>query len=200
MFEFIRGNLVKKTSDHVVVEAGGIGWRCDITLNTFESLPASGEVQIYTHLHVTENSHGLYGFAELQERELFQLLSSASGIGPSKAISLLSEASPGQIVKALHEENTGLLEQASGIGPKTARRLVAELQDRAKEMADQFRTTTTPDADLDESLVAEAVRALEKLGYNESNARSAVNQTAQEHPDIDDPGNLVKKALQEVIS
>lgn len=200
MFEFLQGELVEKSSDHVVVQAGGVGWRCDITMNTFESLPPDGEVQVFTYLHVTENSFGLYGFAERQERELFQLLSSASGIGPSKAISLLSEAAPGQIVQALHEENTGLLEQASGIGPKTARKLVAELQDRAEDMADQFQTERVTGSDLDQELLAESVQALEELGYNSTNARTAVEQVAQEHPDIEDPGNLVKRALQEVIS
>lgn len=200
MFEFVQGELIHKSPDHVVVEAGGIGWRCDITMNTFESLPAEGEVQIFTHLHVTENSFGLYGFADVRERDLFELLASTSGIGPRKAISLLSEAPPGRIVRALQEENTALLEQASGIGPKTARRLVVELQDRAGEMVDQFQASPTEQEDVDQDLVAEAVQALEKLGYSGSNARSAVNRVAKEHPEVDDPGNLVKQALQEVIS
>ncbi len=200
MFEFIRGELVEKRSEYVVVEAGGIGWRCEVTLNTLESLPAEGEIQIFTHLHVTENSYGLYGFGDVKERELFQLLASTSGIGPRKAISLLSEAAPGQIVQALQNDNTGLLEQASGIGKKTARRLVAELQDRAEKMADRFQAPSSSGAEVDEELVAESVKALKKLGYDGSEAQSAVQKTAAEHPEIDDPGNLVKRALQEVIS
>jgi len=201
MFDFIRGELVRKEPDFVVLEAGGIGWRCDITLNTYEQLPTEGEVLVYTYLHVTENSHGLYGFAEPEERELFQLLSSASGIGPRKAISLLSEAAPGQILRALRDENTSLLEQASGIGKKTARRLVAELQDRAEDLADRFRAPDPSEGEeeLDGDLITEAVQALEELGYPGDKSRSAVRQVAGEHPDVDDPGDLVKLALKEVI-
>ncbi len=200
MFDFIKGELVRKEPDFIVVEAGGIGWRCDITLNTYKELPNEGKIMVFTHLYITENSQGLYGFSAPEERELFQLLSSTSGIGPRKAVSLLSEAAPGQILRALRDENTSLLEQASGIGKKTARRLVAELKDRAADLSDQFRTPSADDEEtnINERLFAESVQALEKLGYSGEKSRSAIKKASSENPDVDDPGNLVKLALNKI--
>ncbi len=201
MFDFLRGTLKRRDPEMAVVETNGLGWTCQISRSTFEHLPADGEVKIYTHLYVTENDYSLYGFHSRSERDLFRILISANRIGARTAISLLSEAPPNRIAKAIVHEETSVLKQATGIGKKTAERMIVELKDKigdfATEAAEEPEESSNGKS-VETSLVESAVEALTKLGYPERKSRKAVNRAVDQDGEVENTSELVKQALKEV--
>src|SRR5258705_2356146 len=104
MYDHLRGRLVSRKPTHLVIEAGGVGYRIDIPLSTYEAIPISGEVTVYTWLKVGEDALRLYGFATERERDLFQrLVDSVNGLGPARAVAILSNVSVAQLQRAIEE-------------------------------------------------------------------------------------------------
>ena len=131
MIEFISGKLIKKNPDYIVVDVSGIGYKINISLNSYNSLCSLNEkLFIDTYFHVNENSQSLYGFKDSLEKELFIMLISVSGIGPKTAINLLSAVNPDDFKKRLIAGEVKMLTSLPGIGPKTARRIIIELKDK----------------------------------------------------------------------
>lgn len=131
MYDFIEGKIARLTpTEVVVVNAGGIGYILHISLNTFEVIKALKEVKIYAHLIVREDSHTLYGFATISERQMYVKLVAVNGVGPSTARMILSSLSVDEVVSAITNNNLAVLKSIKGIGPKAAQRLVVELQDK----------------------------------------------------------------------
>ncbi len=130
MYDFIEGKIARLTPTEVVVNAGGIGYILHISLNTFEVIKALKEVKIYAHLIVREDSHTLYGFATISERQMYVKLVAVNGVGPSTARMILSSLSVDEVVSAITNNNLAVLKSIKGIGPKAAQRLVVELQDK----------------------------------------------------------------------
>ena len=131
MIEFISGKLIKKNPDYIVVDVSGIGYKINISLNSYNSLCSLNEkLSIDTYFHVNENSQSLYGFKDSLEKELFIMLISVSGIGPKTAINLLSAVNPDDFKKRLIAGEVKMLTSLPGIGPKTARRIIIELKDK----------------------------------------------------------------------
>jgi len=178
LYDHIAGELVSKDLTHAVVRAAGVGYLLSIPMSTYEALPPSGQVLLFTYLAVSENSLRLFGFATHSERELFRILIAAKGIGPSTALAIMSGSSVDNLTRAVASEDYESLEMIRGIGAKTARRLVAEIKDDIVEFRDRFLAgapkTTAGDRD--------AALALVSLGFPRHSAERAVEKARAENP------------------
>ncbi|MFQ6610063.1 MAG: Holliday junction branch migration protein RuvA [Fidelibacterota bacterium] len=138
MIVSIRGKILEKHTEAVIIDVGGLGYECFVSVNTYDRLPKVGEeVSLLTYYHITENNHSLYGFSEPTEKALFTMLISVSGIGPRTAIALLSAVSPDEFRRRLVAGEVKMLTALPGIGPKTARRIIVELKDKFVKLSEE---------------------------------------------------------------
>src|SRR6201996_3680806 len=161
MYAYISGKLVFKGPTYVVIEAGGIGYQINISLNTYSSIADQENCKLYTWMHVKEDAHTLYGFAEEGERRLFLHLISVSGIGPNTGRMMLSSITPDEIQSAIVNGNVSLIQRIKGIGPKSAQRIVLELQDKLRKEGSDALTV----APANKTAKDEALSALIMLGF-----------------------------------
>ncbi len=190
MISQLRGTLLERELDRVeLLTAGGVAYLLHIPLSVFEQLPRVGEpVTLHTALVIRDDAWELYGFIAATDRALFQLLRSASGVGPSLALSLLSSLTPSRLVQAITERDVPTLQRVPRVGKKTAERLCVELADKLKGWAPPAgEPARGPGA-------SDAVRALVALGYTEGDAERAV-ATAIEASRGATPADLIKRAL-----
>lgn len=180
MITYIKGRLCEKTPTSVVIETNGIGYIINISLSTFSQIPDNENIKLYTHLQIKEDSHTLFGFYTLKEREIFRLLISVSGVGSSTARTMLSSLSSDQIIDAISSNNISLVQSVKGIGSKTAQRLIIELKDKVIKLYD-----------IDEDMLSshntkrdEALSALEVLGINKKSSERIVDLVIKQNPDI----------------
>jgi Holliday junction DNA helicase RuvA len=172
MIAQLAGALAYKSPEHLVVDVQGVGYQVLVSLNSFYRLPEPGAaVRLLIHTHVREDALQLYGFIDREEKELFLLLTSVSGIGPRLALNILSGRPTPELLDALEAGDLVRLVAIPGVGKKTAERLVVELRDKIKLVkgargADDGRRAT--------GLEAEAVSALVNLGYRHNEAERAV--------------------------
>ncbi|MFA4870315.1 MAG: Holliday junction branch migration protein RuvA [Pedobacter sp.] len=176
MFEYIDGRLAFKCPTYIVVEAGGVGYHLNISLNTYSSLPSTERCKIYTWLHVKEDAHTLYGFADEGERRLFLHLISVSGIGPNTGRMMLSSITPVEIQTAIVNADLPLIQRIKGIGAKTAQRLVLELQDKLKKEG----SGSLISAPLNNTVREEALSALMMLGFMKLASEKAIDKAVKD--------------------
>lgn len=195
MISFIKGTLVEKTPARIVVETGGVGYEILIPLSSYDGLGAVGsEVVVYTHFHVREDAHDLFGFATAKERWLFKLLISVSGIGPRSALGILSGASVDDFCDAIAREQTDFLTAISGVGRKTAQRLIVEL--KSKISAEEVQLIGAGGGKVAaKDAISEAIQALVSLGFPNHEARRAVEKSAAETDKELSVEELVRGAL-----
>lgn len=194
MIASLRGTLLEKSPGSCVVEAAGVGYLVQVSTHTFTALPAAGQpVFLRTRQIVREDALALFGFADADELELFDLMIGVSGVGPKLALAVLSGLRPQPLRRAIREEQVGILTGVPGIGRKTAERLVVELRDRiaagpapaARDGGVVPRSETWSDA----------VAALTRLGYTAAQAQDAVRRAAEGGADGDSLEALVRRAL-----
>ena len=178
MIASLRGVLAEKEGGQCVVETGGVGYRVSVSSHTARSLPEAGEpVFLHTHQVVREDALQLFGFAELEERRLFELLITVSGVGPKVALAVLSGLAPPALARALRDENIAQLVGIPGVGRKTAERLIVELRDKL-ELAVTARQTASKPAGKGvlprNETFDDAVAALIRLGYSQPQAQDAL--------------------------
>ena len=181
---------MEKHPDHVVVECNGLGYYLVISLQTFSNLPDQENVYLYTHQVIREDAHTLYGFYSKTEREIFKLLLSVSGVGPSTAITMLSSMDTEEIQQAIASEDVSKIQSVKGIGLKTAQRVIVDLRDKilkSYEISEEFQTPNN-------TIRNEALSALEVLGFNKKKVEKTIQVILQESPDIS-LEELIKKAL-----
>ena len=176
MIALLRGELVYKSVDHVIIDTGGVGYRLFIPLSTFYALPDSGQVRLHVHTHVREDALHLFGFATPAEKEMFATLIGITGIGPKLALNILSHIPVADLQGAVIAGDLKRLSALPGIGKKTAERLVLELRDKlapvvavsapAAIVAAAGRAAGDP--------LADVLSALVNLGYREIQARKAL--------------------------
>lgn len=167
----LKGEVLEKHPDHVVMDLQGIGYHVWITLNTFEILPDDGEATLLIHHQVREDSQELFGFASAEERGIFKHLISVSGIGAKTAIAILSGAPPADLCRRIQTGDEESLTAIPGIGPKIARRVLIELKDKIGGiMATPLRGDNT----------GEAVCSLMSLGYKSQEAQRAVRAAVKQ--------------------
>jgi len=174
MIALLRGTLAYKSSDHVIIDVGGVGYRLFIPLSTFYSLPETGDVSLFTHTHVREDAILLYGFLSMEEKELFGILISISGIGPKLAVNILSHIPAKDLKRAIASGDIKRLSSLPGIGKKTAERLVLELKDKVGPVHDLPEAdgviSNTSAGDISNDVIS----ALINLGYKENQARKVL--------------------------
>ncbi len=191
MIGYLKGKIISKKPTEVLIDVGGVGYLVNISLTTFDKIPEKGnETEIFTYLHVKENEFSLYGFAEQEEKNVFELLISVSGIGPKLAISVLSGISSAELIEAIRNQDLIKLKSIHGIGKKTAERLILELKDKIGGVVEANLETSRETY----SVKADAVAALVSLGFTQKKAETLVNQIANEIAEID-LENLIKEAL-----
>jgi holliday junction DNA helicase RuvA len=131
MIDFIKGQIAYKNPAFIILEtSGGVGYRLNISLNTYSKIEKEENVRLLTHLQIREDAHVLFGFAEESERHLFQMLISVSGVGPATAQVLLSGMNADEVRSAIIGENEAAFNKVKGIGPKTAKRIILDLKDK----------------------------------------------------------------------
>lgn len=173
----IRGKLTVSDVNFIVVECGGVGFKCFTTLNTVKNIGKIGdEVNVFTYLAVREDAMDLYGFATLDELNAFKLLITVSGIGPKAAVAILSELAPDRLAICIASGDAKAITKAQGVGKKTAERVVLELKDKMGAItvgstSDVVSSVATVG---ESSNSAEAVEALVALGYSQSDAAVVV--------------------------
>ncbi|WP_231425697.1 MULTISPECIES: Holliday junction branch migration protein RuvA [Pedobacter] len=191
MYAYIDGKLTFKNPAFVVVEAGGVGYHINISLNTYSALGDTERCKLYTWLHVKEDAHTLYGFADEGERRLFLHLISVSGIGPNTGRMILSSITPTEIQTAIVKADYPLIQRIKGLGAKTAQRLVLELQDKLKkEGADSLISMPQHNTVKDEAL-----SALVMLGFAKQTAEKTIDQILKGTEGTLSVEQLIKQAL-----
>lgn len=191
MFEYIKGPISELTPAYVIVESAGVGYYINISLQTYSSFEGKKEGIVYLHQVIREDAHLLFGFAEKDERELFRLLISVSGVGANTARVILSSMSATEIQKAIQNADINALKQIKGIGLKTAQRIVVDLKDKVfgKELgASQLFLG------LNNTSKDEALSALVMLGFNKAAAEKVLDLLLKEDSKQSVEG-LIKQAL-----
>ena len=193
MITHIKGRLSEKSPTNVVIETNGIGYWVNISLTTFSQIPDQESIKLYTHLQIKEDSHSLYGFYTLKEREIFSLLISVSGVGTSTARTMLSSLNPEQVIDAISSNNVSIVQSVKGIGSKTAQRLIIELRDKVLKIYDIDEAFVNSNNTVRE----EALSALEVLGINKKSAERLVDKTIKDNLDIT-VEEIIKETLKNI--
>lgn len=185
MIEYIKGRLDELTPTVAVVECSGVGYGLNISLNTYSALQGQPEVKLYVYEAIREDAYVLYGFATKQERELFLLLISVSGIGGNTARMILSALTPAELCEVIGSGNDKMLKTVKGIGLKTAQRIIVDLKDKiaAVGVPTMAVSASTPLSSLHEEIRDEAVTALTMLGFPPAPSQKVVLAILKEDPD-----------------
>jgi Holliday junction DNA helicase RuvA len=191
MYAYIDGKLVFKSPAYVVIDAGGVGYHINISLNTYSFLGDAERCKLYTWLHVKEDAHTLYGFADEGERRLFLHLISISGIGPNTGRMMLSSITPLEIQTAIINGNVSLIQRIKGIGPKSAQRVILELQDKLRKEGSETLST----APIAATVKDEALAALVMLGFARNTAEKVLEQEINKNGGTLTVEQLIKFAL-----
>lgn len=183
MIEYIRGQICELQPTEVVLETDGVGFLLNISLTTFDVLnrgDAEGVVRLFVHEVIREDAHGLYGFADRRERELFRLLIGVSGVGANTARVILSALTPPELEGVLVNGDDKRLKSVKGIGAKTAQRIIVELRDKIKPAADTliYQPVSNPEA------FEEALAALVALGFQRQHSQKVLVQVFKIEPDM----------------
>ncbi len=196
MISSLRGRLIYSDKDYIVIECGGVGLKCTVSLNTLGNLPKiNSEIFVYTYMSVKEDSIDLFGFFSTEELECFKLLLGVSGVGPKMAIALLSEFSADRLLLLIASEDAKSLTAASGVGNKLAQRIVLELKDKVGNSFSVNKNQMTAVGNVsNHSNTKEAVAALSALGFTQGDAAMAVGRF---DPTLNTE-ELIKLALKEL--
>ena len=183
MYYSVRGKLIHNEPGIAVIECGGVGYKCFVSMNTLRTLPRIGEeVMLFTHLNVREDAMDLFGFKTNAELQCFKMLTNITGVGPKVGLAILSELTPENVAMAAASGDSKAFSRANGVGPKLAQRITLELKDKVKGI---FGTENTMDLGIGggatpvnnaSSNAAAAVQALGALGYSPSEAAAAVGK------------------------
>lgn len=192
MFDYIKGSIIELTPAELVLECGGIGYRFLISVQSFESLRKTNQNFVFIHHYLREDEELFYGFASKDERELFRLLISVSGIGVNSARMMLSSLTTDEIRNAILAEDVNRIKSVKGIGLKSAQRLVLELKDKIVKGAG----TETPSIFIEgtNAIVDEATTALVMLGFTKSNINKVLPKVIHDKPNAR-VEEIIKEAL-----
>ena len=199
MIEYIKGELTELTPALATIEAAGIGYGLNITLNTFSAIQGKKEVKLYVYEAIREDAHVLYGFVNKKERETFLLLITVSGVGANTARMILSSLSVSELCNALSAGNARLIQNVKGIGKMTAQRIIVDLREKIVSLgiAEEIPTGGQIAAPVNNQVKDEAVSALTMLGFAPAPSQKVVLAILQQQPDA--PVEVVVKlALKQI--
>ncbi len=197
MIALINGSLIHKSISYVIVEANGIGYQIFIPLTTFYELPDTNQkVTLHIHTHVRQDDISLFGFGTGEEKGVFELMISVSGIGPKLAMNILSGISAEELVRAVSHGNLERLVAIPGVGKKTAERMILELKDKVVKLS-TYEAVYKDDGDIRvyDSIIDDVLSALVNLGYKSQRAREVLDKIIKESPEMLTLDILLKKAL-----
>ena len=200
MIDQIRGKISKRYLSHLVLLAGNIGYRINMSTNSIQSMPKTGEeITILTHLHVREDLLDLYGFIDVEEKNTFHLLISISGVGPKLALTILSGVEPKNLKLSIINGDIKALTRIPGVGTKTAKRMIVELKE--KFVGSQDSSIEFMDYDKSQSTIFEdAVNALVSLGYKKNHVEGVCIELEKKGDLGNDLELVIKKALKLLTS
>ena len=201
MYAYIKGELAEKNIDHIVVEAGGIGYLIYVPAQSIDYLPDEGDqIKVYTYLYIREDAMVLYGFLTKDDLEIFKMLITVSGIGPKGGLGILSTLSADDLRFAILSGDSKTISKAPGIGAKTAQRVIIDLKDKMS-LEEAFEKKLENNADgvqktLNSSTKNDAVMALSALGYSSAESLKAVSKVdITDDMDVEDVLKLALKNM-----
>ncbi len=195
MYAYLQGKFTFKSPAQVYVDIQGVGYEVNISLHTYTDIQDKAEGKLYIHMQVKEDAHTLFGFSGKDEKDMFLLLISVSGVGAATARMMLSSLRPDEISAAILQGNARLMESIKGIGKKTAERLVLELKDK---VAKQPASSSAGIAVLNNTIEQDALTALTALGISRIQAEQSVKKVLLADPGIVHLETLIKKALKAI--
>ena len=199
MIEYIKGELTELTPAYATVEAAGVGYGLNISLNTFTAIQGKKEVKLYAYEAIREDAYVLYGFANRKEREMFELLITVSGVGTNTARMMLSGMTVGELCNVISTGNAKLMQSIKGIGKMTAQRIIVDLRDKivALGIAEEIPAGGQMEAPVDTAVRDEAVAALTMLGFSPAPTQKVVVQILKDQPTLP-VEQVVKQALKQI--
>ncbi|MFS0839866.1 Holliday junction branch migration protein RuvA [Paenibacillus sp. 1P03SA] len=203
MIDFLRGKLAARETEYVVLDVNGVGYRVFCANPYAFGLKEDGEITLFTHYHVREDAHLLFGFPTREEQMLFRQLIDVSGIGPKVALGILAGGRPETVVAAIQQENIAFLTKLPGIGKKTAQRLIFDLKEKLgalpvteRDLAVSFGLVDPSDEFGTQGVWGEVKQGLLALGYTEAEADRAWSRIQPKVKDTDPADVIMKQALQ----
>lgn len=196
MIAYLNGDITHKTPTFIYVECNGIGYHVNISLNTYSKLEGLTKIKIYTYLSVKEDDQSLFGFFDDDERSIFILLISVSGIGVNTARVILSYMNPDEIRMAIIHEDAHAFSKAKGVGPKTAKRIILDLKDKVIKETGQEQIVLVNSQT--KTIHQEAVSALMALGFPKPVVEKQIRLIISKSPDITQVEELIKMALKQM--
>ena len=189
MIGFIKGNIISAKPTQLLVDVNGVGYLCNISINTFEKISNQKYVSLFIHTHVKEDSITLFGFYTESEKTMFELLISVSGVGPKIALSILSGIQIDDLKNAILWADISRISAVPGIGKKTAERLILELKNKVDQVNEEDGNK------LPFSMKNEAIMALSTLGYNNKLAEKVVRDIL-----LAEPNALLEEVIKKALS
>jgi len=192
---YLKGKLTHKTPTFVYVDCNGVGYHVNISLNTYSKLETMEDIKLLTYMHTNDDGQTLYGFMDNEERAIFVLLISVSGVGPNTGRVILSYMTTDEVKSAIVHENVGALNKVKGIGPKTAKRLILDLKDKIlKVSGDQPMLVASEN----NTVKNEALSALVALGFPKNTVEKQLKSIIAANPSIDQVEDLIKMVLKQM--
>jgi Holliday junction DNA helicase RuvA len=190
MIDYIKGAITEITPTFLTLETGGVGYMINISVTTFSKLEGKNEFKILVHEVIREDSHQLFGFADSEERDIFRLLISVTGVGANTARMMLSSLSPGEIEKAIIGSDVNILKSVKGIGLKTAQRIIVDLKDKLGKQSGSVEIF----AFADNTKREEALSALVMLGFAKSAVFKVLDKIVREEKNLT-VEDMIKRSL-----
>jgi Holliday junction DNA helicase RuvA len=195
MIAFLNGKLADKTPSTVILDVQGVGYELFISLSTYDRLPATGsDCRLLTYHHIREDAQVLFGFAQAEEKRMFERLIDVNGVGPKLALSVLSGLTVSELVAAIAESNVKRISSVHGVGKKTAERIIVELRDKVDPL-EALAGRTAGGGDARNAMLRDAILALSQLGFLQDQARKMVQSALDADPAVTDTEVLLRKAL-----
>jgi len=192
MYEYLQGELIAIYPEVAIVDVGGIGFRINISKTCSSRATASGkEVRFWVEFVVREDSHTLFGFMTVEDRDFFRLLQHVTGIGPKMALNILGHTPAPELADGIFQKNAKMLVSLPGVGKKLAERIIIELHERVGTLVQ----SGTVELSANTKLLREGIRALETLGFSSSEARSTILATQKQFPKLDSVEKLIQHTL-----
>ena len=184
MIEYLKGEITELDPTKAIIECAGVGYECNISVYTYDKLRTGQVFKLFIDESIREDAHLLYGFISKQERAIYRLLISVSGVGPNTARCIQSSLSPDELVAVISTGNDRQLKNVKGIGSKTAQRIIVDLKDKIGNLGIAAATATSSAIVAQNENGDEAIQALVALGYPLANANKAITQLLQKDPDM----------------
>ncbi|MDD5870957.1 MAG: Holliday junction branch migration protein RuvA [Bacteroidales bacterium] len=190
MYDYLRGEIAEIAPTYAVIDCAGVGYYVNISLNTYTAIQNLREAKLFVYEAIREDAYTLYGFRDKEEREMFELLISVSGVGPNTARMILSSLTVDDLMSVIASGNSGMLKSVKGIGAKTAQRIIVDLKDKVGGVGGAAAVAETGSGEAYE----EAVAALIMLGFTRAAVQKAVGKLLREQPTLK-VEEIIKMAL-----